>query len=201
MKKIWIDIYDENEVLDFSRRWKDNIIIEETKTGIIFKLDKDKVFYTENKGIFWANEIKKYKNKFDERFEYAIKNLPLLRAFKEIMISIRGIIKEKKREKIDVNNDYQILYKFGVVSSMCIPYSSYLKEPGFNTMERIPGGMLFNLPTPYKIMGYKEIELFNKTDCKEFVKLWGEPETHQTMNTLYNDLWHQYELILMNERK
>lgn len=201
MEKIWIDIYDENDAEKFSKRWTENFKITEHNKGITISIDQDKIFRTEGNGIFWADEIKKYANNFDKRLEYAIGNLPLPHAFKEAMISIRGIIRKKKKDKINITNDYKMLYKFGVVNSMCIPYSPSLKEPGFNIFERIPGGMLFNLDIPYKIIGYKEIELFNKTDCKEFVKLWGEPEKHQTMNTFYNEIWNKYESILIEERK
>lgn len=201
MKKMWIDIYNEDDAKEFSKRWINAIEITETENGIILSTNQDKIFKTEGHGIFWADEIKKYANDFDKRLKYAIGNLPLPHAFKESMIAIRGIIRRKKKDKIDVNDDYKMLYKFGVVHSMYLPYSHALKMPGFNIFERIPGGLLFNLDIPYKIIGYNEIELFNKTDCKNFVKLWGEPETHQTMNKFYNEIWNKYESILIEEKK
>lgn len=42
MKKFWIDIYEENDASNFSRRWLDCILTN----------NKDKIFYTEKKVYF-----------------------------------------------------------------------------------------------------------------------------------------------------
>lgn len=127
-------------------------------------------------------------------------NLPIPAAFREAMIALRSIIKDKNNDSIDSKDDYNLLYRLGVINSMAMPYSEFLKQPGFNVLERIPGGMLFNLDIPYKKIGYNQIELFNKIDCKNFVNLWGEPESHQTMNTYYNNIWIKYERITKDDQ-
>jgi len=174
-KKYWIEKLDDKTAEGYS-----NIFVE--KMNLI----------QENDGEFWFNEIKKYRELPDQRLALALKNLPLPAAFRECFVALRDIINEKKKNNENFENEYKFLYKLGAVQSMSIPYSEKKEQPGYNVMVKIPGGMLFKLPTPYDVFGYEKIG-FSKTDCKAFVSLWGEPKSHTTMNEYYHEIWEKYE--------
>jgi hypothetical protein len=191
---IWMKISDEESAYKFSTHLWEKLRKTETETRTAYYLEKDE--------LFWADEIKKYRDIPNKRLDYALKNLPYPAAFREAMIALRVITKNKIKTNADINDEeYKFLYRIGVVNSMCIPYSYTLEQPGFNVMERIPGALLFSLPIPYKEIGYEKIPLFNKTDCKMFIKLWGIPETHFSMNEYYNSIWKKYEKILVEDQK
>ena len=127
--------------------------------------------------------------------------MPLPAAFSEALIAIRAELRIRKATGQSVDTDVSLLYRFGAVKSMMVPYSAKLKEPGYNIMEIIPGKRLFDLPIPYEEIGYRKIDAFTKTDCRMFVQFWGEPKGHQTMNEYYHEIWVQYEDVLWQKRR
>jgi len=152
-------------------------------------------------GTFWADEIKKLKSEPEKRLSLALKKLPLPAAFREAIISLRTIIREKKKKGEDYENDLSFLYWLAAIASFSIPYSDFLQQPGFNVIEATPGTVIQSLPFTYKTLGYEKLKLLNKTDFKWCVELWGEPEQHTTLNSLHNDVWKKYEKITKQKQE
>jgi hypothetical protein len=176
IKKCW---YEKTDTL-FDNSYIDLMIEHINKT-----LEKEKIPIDRE---YWIKEIHRYKEY--KRFISALRDLPLPFFFRECLSALRAIIKEITDENIE--DVYRMLYKVGAVCSMMIPYSERKEQPGYNIMEKIPGGLLFKLPTPYEKFGYEKMS-FSKTDIKNFIKMWGEPKTHTTMNEYYQDVWVKYE--------
>jgi hypothetical protein len=133
-------------------------------------------------------------------FRDSLKNLPLPAAFGDVKSNLQKMIKEKHMAQEDTRKLYEMLYGFGVLSSMGIPYSERLEMPGYNVFEIMPGGSLIKLPMPYKEIGYEKLE-FNKSVCKAFQELWGIPDNHITLNEYYPDIWKYYESRYENRSK
>lgn len=152
------------------------------------------------KGEFWADKIKNFKSQPEERLGIAIENLPLPGAFHEAAIAIRTIIREKRKNKHDYQDQLRQLYWLAAVNSFYIPYAKVLKEPGFNVMAIIPKSEIKKFIISYENLGYEKLNLFNKTDIKWLKEQWGEPNNHSTLNEIYSDLWEKYELYLLNEK-
>jgi hypothetical protein len=132
----------------------------------------------------------------------ALKALPLPAAFDEAVKSIRSIIREKRKQKRNYEQDLYILYKLACVRSFMLDYAPILKQPGYNVMLCIPGKLLFNLEMNYKILGINKLELLTKTDKEMMQKEWGDPNDHITMNELYSEMWNRVEKKLAeNEEK
>jgi hypothetical protein len=112
--------------------------------------------------------------------------------FKTIMRLIRKVIKRGKEAGSPIDELYKILYSVGVVSSLPIPFSEKLDIEGDYILEIMPGGSLLKLPISYKDIGYEKIALFTKGDCNMFIKLWGNPETHKTLNEYYPEITKFY---------
>lgn len=151
-------------------------------------------------GEFWADRIKKFRNEPIERLKIALDNLPLPAAFREAAIATRALIREKRKAAENYEEELALLYWLAAINSFSIPYSSVLQEPGYNVIESIPGDKLKNLPFTYQDLGYKKLELLNKTDIKWLVEAWGEPTNHTTLHDLHIELWNEYERKLKNKR-
>ncbi|PLW80818.1 hypothetical protein C0585_00635 [Candidatus Woesearchaeota archaeon] len=147
----------------------------------------------ENFNCFWPEQIKKNKNDFLKRYEISIDHLPLPGAFREVLIALRGLIREKRKENLDYSVELSQLYKIAAIETFGLDYSEYNQCPGFNIFSIIPGNIVNNLKINYKTLGYQKIPSLKKTDIKWIVEKWGEPESHSNLNILYNDLWNRYE--------
>ncbi|MGC7893687.1 hypothetical protein [Vibrio anguillarum] len=152
-------------------------------------------------GDFWAVRIKKLRGEPVKRLSLAVENLPLPGAFKEAAIAIRALIREKKKQKNTYEEELAFLYWLAAIDSFSIPYSEALKEPGYNVIESIPGNKIKSLPFSYKSLGYKKLNLLNKTDIKWFIEQWGEPESHKTLHEIHNSIWCEYENKLKSRRE
>lgn len=152
-------------------------------------------------GDFWADRIKKFKGEPAKRLVLALENLPLPASFREGAIAIRSLIKEKRKLKVDYEEELALLYWLSAINSFSIPYSEVLKEPGYNVIESIPGIKLKALSFSYQDLGYEALELLNKTDIKWLIEAWGEPKNHSTLYEMYIDLWREYENKLQAKRQ
>ena len=144
---------------------------------------------------FWADEIKALKNDPFKRLDIALNNLPLPAAFREAVLALRSIIRNQKKED-DANLEINLtqLYWLAAINSLSVKYSSRCSCPGYNIMESIPGKIIKSIKINYKSLGYKKLDLLIKTDVFLIQKLWGEPNSHHTLNELESDLWESYEL-------
>jgi hypothetical protein len=142
---------------------------------------------------FWADRIKQLNDQPIERLRMAIENLPLPAAFREAAIATRALIRARMKRREDHADELALLYWLGAIESFGVPYSEYLQQPGFNVLQSVPGQVIKSLPFTYNQLGYQELGLLNQTDAKWCVSLWGEPQTHTTLNSLHADLWHKYE--------
>jgi len=179
----WIDTENDNQVSTFSNKFWE-------------KLHSDL-----KNGQFWTEKIKEYRNDYIIRLTIAINKLPLPAAFRESVLSLRAIIRQKRKLKEPIDCELKLLYWLAAIDSFSIPYSYFLRQPGYNVIESIPGKIIKSLPFSYNNLGYNKLNLLNKTDIKWLVEIWGEPQSHSTLNEIHNDIWHKYELILLERQK
>ena len=152
-------------------------------------------------GEWWSDKIKKLIDEPSKKLQLALESLPYPAAFKECTIVLRALIREKRKQNQEFSVELKMLYQIAAMESLSIPYSKVLKEPGFNVMESIPGGLLFNMPVYYSELGYTKLKLLNKTDVKWIVEEWGEPIKHTTLHKKHNNIWVYYENKLKMERR
>lgn len=144
-------------------------------------------------GEFWVHEIHRHKNEPYQRLKIALFNLPLPAAFKESAIALRLLIKEKRAKKESFDAELCFLYWLAAVDSFVLPCCKTISMPGFNVIQIIPALKLKKLDFTYQELGYENLTLLNKTDCKWLQEIWGPPITHITLNDLHSDLWDAYE--------
>jgi len=144
--------------------------------------------------LSWPNYIKKHKDNSAKRYEVAQQFLPWPLGFKESVLALRAIIRDKKKADEDYESELLSLYKLAAWESFCPKYCETLQEPGFKVFDQIPGGTVTALPIDYQQLGYKQLKLIIKTDAKMLVSLYGEPKQHTTLNQLFAEVWHQAEI-------
>ena len=151
--------------------------------------------------LSWPNYIKKHKDNSAKRYEVAQQFLPWPLGFKESVLALRAIIRDKKKADEDFESELLSLYKLAAWESFCPKYCETLQEPGFKVFDQIPGGTITALPIDYQQLGYKQLKLIIKTDAKMLVSLYGEPKQHTTLNQLFAEAWHQAEIDYSNRLK
>lgn len=143
--------------------------------------------------LSWSNYIKKHKDNPAKRYEVAQAFLPWPLGFKESILALRAIIREKKKAEMGFEPELQALYKLAAWESFCPKHSDRLDEAGFKIFDVYPGGNVASLNIDYNELGYAELKLVNKTDSKLLVEMYGEPKNHSTLNELYPEKWQAAE--------
>lgn len=154
----------------------------------------DKIRADLRDGTFWADRITELRDQPIERLKLAIENLPLPAAFREAAIATRAAVRERIKKNEDFADELAVLYWLAAMESFGIPYSEYLRQPGFNVLQSIPCDVIKSLPFSYSRLGYKHLGLLNKSDIKWCVAHWGEPLNHTTLNKLCAETWRKFEV-------
>jgi hypothetical protein len=151
-------------------------------------------------GKFWADRLKELKGEPVERLKLALENLPLPASFREAAVATRALIREKRKAGEKYGEELALLYWLAAINSFSIPYSTVLREPGYNVIESIPADRLMNVPFTYTELGFEKLELLNKTDIKWLTEAWGVPSRHTTLHDMHMDMWREYEAKLKKKR-
>jgi hypothetical protein len=173
-------------------KWLDTTVTQDTSVSSAAFWDNHRAAIKD--GTFWADRIVRFRNQPVERLKLAIDNLPLPAAFREAAVAIRALVRARIGQKEDFTDELVLLYWLAAIESFGVPYSEFLRQPGFNVLESIPGQVIKALPFTYAQLGYKHLDLLNKTDTKWCIARWGEPLNHATLNQLHSELWHKYEV-------
>lgn len=136
-----------------------------------------------------------------KRFEAGVKGLPMPGAFTEAALGLRAVIRDKIKNNEDYEDYLKELYTLAVWQSFSMKYSERAGTLGHNILERIPGSKIAKLKCDYQDIGYKHLDLINKTDAKRLVAIWGEPKSHTTLLDFHSDLWKKYEDEYIHIRK
>lgn len=153
-----------------------------------------------NVGDIWADRIKEHRHSPKRRLETALENLPLPAAFGEAAKALRTVIRKKRKENINYEDELAFLYWLAAIESFRLDYAPNLKEPGFNVVQEIPGAKIKSLSFSYRDLGYENLRLLTKTDCKWIVDAWGEPDQNVTLYDLHSGVWKEYEKKLIQKR-
>lgn len=148
--------------------------------------------------LSWSNYIKKHREDPSQRYQVAQKFLPWPLGFKESVLALRAIIRDKKKADVDYESDLLSLYHLAAWESFCPKQCESIDEPAFKVFDQIPGGVVADLEIDYQQLGYEQLKLVTKTDAKMLVSLYGEPNQHSTLNQLYAEVWQQAEQDYLN---
>lgn len=193
---LWIETktpQDAKQLVD--RMW--GLEVVESPNATVFTVRGEGLSYD---GEFWADAIKNLKEHPDARLSMAMRSLPLPGAFREAAISFRAIIRRNRKQSDDPEQALRQLYSLAAVWSFYIPYAPRLQQPGYNVLARVPFSEFESMSLTWESLGYRELALLKKTDCKWMVEAWGEPSAHTTAHQKYKTVWDRYESILCDEK-
>jgi hypothetical protein len=136
------------------------------------------------------------------RLENAISFLHLPAAYKDILISLRMIIRLNKKEGKQYHSELELLYEYACRYNFLNskPYLEKAQEPAFNLTELINYNEFNSLPMPYNKIGYKNITELSKTDVKWLISEFGEPQDHTSVSDLYKEKRNELESLLITQR-
>jgi hypothetical protein len=116
-------------------------------------------------GVFWADHIKTLKDSPTQRLELAEQYLPLPGAFREAVIALRALIRQRRQQGADYVNLLANLYRLAAQESFLFATPNVPGVgPAYNVAEAMPRDVWRNLDLPYREIGYEELKLVNKTD-------------------------------------
>jgi len=139
----------------------------------------------------------------NERLKNAKKNLYLPAAFKDILISLRKIIRVKMKENNSYINELNDLYLYACQYNFFKSKERLDRadELTYNLSEVIKPKEFSSLKMPYNEIGYLEISQLNKTDIKWLINEFGEPSSHQSVSEYHKEYMLLLEDLLIQKRK
>jgi hypothetical protein len=187
---LWIDTETDADAHELQQnKWRPTVIEEDNSWSA--KIDGD---HLRQGDILWTDACKELKGYPKDRLLIAVRHMPLPGAFKEACISLRAVVREARKDKVDCTGHLSQLYFFAAVSSFCLPYSETLQTPGFNIFESMPFSVFESrMNLSWHQIGYKSLDLLNKTDVSWMLEVWGEPARHRSTHQLYSSIWQEYE--------
>lgn len=152
-------------------------------------------------GVFWADHIRTLRESPPARLVCALEHLPLPAAYREAAIALRALIRNKRKQADDWESELATLYNLAAEASFMLdtPYIEGI-GPGYNVACSISIETRASLTYPYSEVGYKNVALLNKTDCKWLVEAWGEPFHHRCPQDFHRDVWDDAVSKCMNHK-
>jgi hypothetical protein len=156
---------------------------------------------------FWADKVKRLKKEgaYDEVINICKKNIPLPAAFRELSIALRKKIIIALKQDKNINSKLNMLYELAVYHRFLFAYptvkiskiAAFSEEGRIYPTFSVAGlahnkGAMKKIKANYTDMGYKFIELLNKTDIKWMVTVWGEPKNHADPRQVYLVEWNKH---------
>jgi hypothetical protein len=178
------------------RMW--GLEVRETAAGPEVRVKGEGLFEDKE---FWADAIARLKDNPQARLQMARRHLPLPAAFREAAVTLRAIVRERRRNEQEYEQELKELHRLAAIWSFYIPYAPRLGQPGYNVLARVPFSEFESITLTWEAIGYRELDLLTKTDRKCMVDAWGEPSNHTTAHQQRRDVWDRYEDVLIREQR
>lgn len=130
------------------------------------------------KPLSWQEEVRHLRDAglFQEAITLCKRQYPRILAFRQTLITLRASIREDEAIGDDT---LASLYKTAILGSAAKADDN---ETGIKLSADSP--LLKDPRQHWNSLGYRHLELLNKTDCKLLEKHWGKPETHSEIDSL-----------------
>ena len=133
------------------------------------------------KDLSWSDEIKKLRDSgyFKEALALSKRQYPKMLAFRQSLITLRARLKQEPTQSEESLKD---LYQTAVLGDLV-----RVSNKSNKTIADIES-LTDRLEAPrviWNTLGYRNLELLTKTDCKLLVQHWGEPEHHDNINNIF----------------
>lgn len=148
-----------------------------------------------------VERLEKQPDSNEERLARALAELPNEAAFTEAAISLRKIISEMAKKRLDLREELRRLHRFAQQHAFF--YAIRWDHPDASAdlrlglLPHVAAGMasaadLDALVLPYDEVGYEHLPLLNKTDVKRLVTAFGAPSAHCVPRERHQKIWEGY---------
>lgn len=165
---------------------------EEVIAEVWQQAQSDGVLSAPPSGEFWADRIKKFRDKPVERLELAKDNLPTPAAYREAAIALRALIRKADEGSDKRDALLRELYELACEHGFFYETREVAGYPAFNLTEIIPDTQFSQISRDYQQIGFRALPLLNKTDQNWFAEAWGAPANTQTAREANANLWEDW---------
>jgi hypothetical protein len=144
-------------------------------------------------GVFWVDDDETLENDPAERLVLARQYMPLPAAFREAATALRALIRDYSRQPIDGVDPLYELYLTAAQGNFLLS-TPFVADAGprYDVASSIPRDVWERLSMPYPAIGYRHLQLLNRTDCSWLVVAWGEPDTHTSAREYHQSVWDEH---------
>ncbi len=151
--------------------------------------------YVRQEGVreFWSDAVKRLKRekRYADAAEICRQQIPLPAAFRDLMVSLRALIRQKRKAKATCEDLLRELFEVAVYGDVLtrFPYVE-LARPilGEKSVRGYPGygiaeiahrnGARSRMRFDYEQIGYRNVTWLGASDRKWLLEAWGEPKRH-----------------------
>ena len=126
-------------------------------------------------------------NDFPRALMCCARAFPLMGAFRQACLLLRGRVREQRKAKEDWDRNVEILYRIAVWADLLHGKWEGHNPPSSSQLKTLNMQQIEDIPFDYTQIGYKELSLLNTTDWKLLVECWGEPKAHCHARELHGD--------------
>jgi hypothetical protein len=126
-------------------------------------------------------------NDFPRALMSCARAFPLMGAFRQACLLLRGRIREQRKVGDDWSRNLEVLYRIAVWADLLHGKWEGHTPPSAAQIKGLDMLKLEDIPFDYAQIGYKELALLNTTDWKLLVECWGEPSAHHHACDLHSN--------------
>lgn len=142
--------------------------------------------------VFPAHEAEKLRDRPRERYEFALRYLPLPAAFREAAKGLRSIVRQRKQEDEPFEEPLRELYGLACVENLVMTPDPSQGIQVFHLTERLPRELWQDVEFPFEEIGYDELDLLGVRDRKRVRKMWGEPDAQRKVRDVLPEVWEHF---------
>lgn len=115
---------------------------------------------------------------------------PQWQSFEQAARVIRAAIRNTPRSSTEYQLWLARLYQLAAQASFLYDKVAGLPEPNRRLLaKRFDRALIEQLEMPWQEIGYRELRLLTKSDCKHLLQMLGEPKTHQSARVFHDEQW------------
>ena len=128
--------------------------------------------------------------RFDEALLACQQAWPQWQSFDQDARVMRAAIRRHSGDAAQRNHWLQQLYRLAAQASFLHDKVAGLPDPSRHSLaKRFTPAQIDVLDMPWAELGYEQLRLLTKSDRKQLVQLWGEPDTHQSARYFHANQW------------
>ena len=130
----------------------------------------------------WQLQVKNLRanQQYEDALQVCKTQFPQAQAIQQAAIILRQQIKINQENNVSFDQLLQRLYSLAALADM---YSNGSQHKASAITQLLSA--MHNIKEKYKLLGYQELKLLNKTDARLLEQCWGKPDAHRHAEEIY----------------